>query len=251
MKKLLLILSLMLLPVAAQAQVAFRAVGAIGSGTNVSSISVSAPAGVVSTDIVLVTISMTGNPTVTTPPGWNLAVRTDGTSQAGATYWALGSISFPASFSFSITQNAVAGVATAYSGVDNTTPLDVAAAGQYNSASSQTVTAPSITTINDGDLIVIAMQWWMSARQNPPSWSGYTYTTRTSGGIRGSTTNSAALEIGDEPQVTAGATGTNTATVGTGSTTTSQTIALRPAGLGGGGGTPTATPSRSMMGVGT
>src|SRR5690242_4238314 len=98
--------------------IAFRALGD-GVGTNNSpTITLNAPTGVQSTDIVLACLIVAGGSsiTITPPSGWTLVNRlNDGTKSGQAVYWALGNV---ASYQFTVTQisDSNFGYTIAYSG---------------------------------------------------------------------------------------------------------------------------------------
>src|SRR5882724_469913 len=134
--------------------IAFRSAGTIGTSDGTPCV-LGTPAGVATTDLVLAVFffNVGSGITITPPAGWTLAVRTNnGAVDGQAVYWALGSV---ASYSFTFTagNNTIVGYALAFTGVDNTTPMDATAVGQVNT-SSTTITTPSITTVTDNAMLV-------------------------------------------------------------------------------------------------
>src|SRR4051812_16863577 len=192
--------------------IAFRSIGTGATGDGVATITPGTPAGLVATDIVVATLGFGGGTgvTVTPPSGWTLIKRTDSTTVHGAAaYWALGNV---ASFAFGLTGlvGTVAAIAAAYSGVDNSTPMDATGVGQVN-ASSGTVTAPSITTVTANTQLVVFGQTFDAAAANVGTWTAVFGAVRGSVGLRGAT-NSVSVAIADGAQAATGATGTKTET---------------------------------------
>ncbi|MGI8595444.1 MAG: hypothetical protein ACR2ML_13975, partial [Solirubrobacteraceae bacterium] len=111
-------------------------------------------------------------------------------------------------------------VATAYSGVDNTTPQDAVATGQSNSLG--TNTAPSITTVTADAWIVCGYAHGSAVTATwpaPMTEQADLATTRT-------------LTTADEAIATAGATGTRTVTPSNSANNATTSMALRPASGG-------------------
>jgi hypothetical protein len=108
-------------------------------------------------------------------------------------------------------------VATAYSGVDNTTPQDATATGRGNNSGTNTV--PSITTVTANAWIVcsyastasVTCTWPAAMTERADLATGPTITTA------------------DEVRATAGATGTRTVTPSANNSNGTITMALRPA----------------------
>ena len=204
--------------------VGFQAAGAIA--TNIATaITPPAPAGTAATDIVLAVIyGDFGTGAITPPTGWTLVNRTDdvGGVQNVAVYWALGSATFGA-YTIPTPQSGAMGFTLGYTGVDNTTPMDVAAAGQSN-ASSTTATAPSITTVtaNAWGVCFFGVKVVATFTDVAP------LVHRQSGSFNTGQDFSFALDGADFPQATAGATGTHTTTASVAAVNQGVTAALRP-----------------------
>ena len=141
-------------PVTTAAAIAFRsAASAFTNGATTLSIPV--PAGVQQGDVLLASIGVRNNPTITPPAGWTLVVDTpSGTTMHQAAFvHVVGATAEPSSYAwtFSASQPAAGGMA-AYSGVNTATPVDVFL-GQAN-ASSTSITAPSVSTSGPGDMLI-------------------------------------------------------------------------------------------------
>ncbi len=208
----------------AEAAVAFRAAGVVAN-TTTGSITLAAPTGTAATDVVLAVIyGDFGTGVITPPTGWTLAVRTDSASaQNQAVFRALGNAAFTA-WTIPVPTDGAIGFTLAYTGVDNTTPMDVTAAGQIN-ASGTGGTCPSITTVT-ANALGVCFFGFLSA-------STFTDTAplvhRQSGSFSTGQNFDVSVDGADFPQTTAGATGTHTTTASVAAINIGQTIALRPA----------------------
>lgn len=201
--------------------ISFRSAGAVGT-TLTTTITLSAPSGIQATDVVLAVIyADMGTGTITPPSGWTLVTRVDdGTTQNMAVYRALGNV---ASYVFTIPDPANLGVGftLGYIGVNNTTPMDVAASGQIN-ASSTTGTAPSVTTVTDNAWGVCFF-----------GFASLSVSTFTDAAPLVHRQNGDQLDGADFPKAVAGATGTKTTSINTSAATNiGVTVALRPAPTG-------------------
>lgn len=226
--------------------IAFRAAGAVNSTVGPIAFTVAAPAGIAATDVCLVVLSYGAGTGVsfTPPAGWTLAKRVDNGTTAGiAIYWGLGTATF-GDWKPVNAVDTIIGFSLAYTGVDNTTPMDAAAVGQAN-ASSTTVTAPSITTATANAWLVAVFDWYDPAGGPLPTWSAVFGTSRVIGSFDASTF-SASLDANatDAAQAGAGASGTKTATVSVAAANIGMLVALRPAGGGGGA---TIRPSKPVV----
>ena len=200
--------------------VAFLAAGTfVANATSSSTLTLIAPAGVAATDVVLACIYEDGNGAITAPTGWTLANGTnDTTVMRAAVYWALGTV---ASYVFSgFVGNGQEGFTLAYTGVNNTTPMDATAVGQAN-ASSATITAPSITTVTANAMLV-----GLFGVHSVSTFTAVFGTIRQNGNAAGDLGASAAGA--DALQATAGASGTKTETASVAATNIGILAALRP-----------------------
>lgn len=135
------------------------AVSFIGKSTATTStagattLSLGAPASVVSGNVEIATISLQGNGTVTPPSGWTQIISTSvGASLAQASFWHVaGASEGTTTWTLSSSTKAAGGI-IAYGGVDTTTIVD--AAGQQTGTSGSTATVPSVTTSYAGDLVL-------------------------------------------------------------------------------------------------
>jgi hypothetical protein len=107
-------------------------------------------------DMLLATIAIHGGSSAvvsSVPSGWHLiASTTNDASLAMLSYWKTDSGSEPRSYTWSVNGQITAeGAIVAYSGVDNTTPVDTAA---DNTGLSTTATTSAITTTTASDTVV-------------------------------------------------------------------------------------------------
>ena len=148
--------------------IAFRAASSAANAAT-DFIDVPRPAGVVAGDALVAAIGARGNPTITAPAGWSL-VRLDisGSTVRQAIFVHVAGGSEPASYTFGLSsaQSAAGGI-VAYSGVDATAPID-AHGGQAN-LSSNTMTAPSITTTGSGRMLLAFYATANATAQTAPS----------------------------------------------------------------------------------
>jgi len=201
--------------------IAFRNAGTVVTVAS-GNITVAAPTGTISTDVVLAGFHYGGgtNVTITPPSGWTLANRTDnGTTSGTAVYWGLGTASFTAWTFTSNTQTV--GFTLGYVNINNLTPIDVTAVGQTN-ASSTTGTAPSLTTITQNTLGVC----FFGFESNSTFTDGGSLNHRQSGGISGGTP--ASLDAADFTTTSPGATASQTTTASIAAANQGITVALRP-----------------------
>jgi len=259
--KLALALAVLLAASGAQAAIAFRSASTTSNPTAcIASFNFNAPSGVASTDVVIgVLISDTAISSFSSPAGWTLANTTIGNNFNVFTYWALGSVNFSNSFSPLGGSGMAAGYAVAYTGVDNTTPMDATAVGQSN-ADGTTITAPSITTVTANAMLFGAFVWGKTVG-GTPSWSAFFGTERNSSGCAAGTSCSgwddslvlscnataAWQDSAEATQASPGVSGAKTVTVSTATSGGNMgvLVALRPASAGA-----AATPERTKMGVG-
>lgn len=138
---------------------------------------VTAPAGAAPGDVIVVALSVGGNPgvTPTAPSGWTqIGAVTYSQDDPWTVHHSLWLKVFDEAASWTWTHAARVSQAytVAWSGVDVTTPLDVAATtavGLQGGASPQTSTAPSLTTVTDGARLILARGSWNGNAATPPS----------------------------------------------------------------------------------
>lgn len=193
--------------------------------TPITSVTVAAPSGLTSGDVMLAGIVTRDEAAITTPGGWTL-VRSDanGTALRQSVYVRVAGGSEPADYTWTLGE-AVAGAGAgivAYSGVDTTTPVDVQG-GQTNSSSSS-VTAPSVTTTVTNTRVVGFFATANDGTFSPPSGT----TERTDLPIDG--TIQAMSSIADVAQAASGASGSKVATASVSAVNIGALVALRPSG---------------------
>jgi hypothetical protein len=124
-----------------------------GSSTNVSTCTVTMPSGVASGDLLVVSLSIAANRTITAPSGWTL-VYNDLESSAPtrvATYYRVAGSSEPASYDWTVNIGTNFNAsALRISGVNGTTPIDVS---QNDTTASNSI-SPSVTTTGSDRLIL-------------------------------------------------------------------------------------------------
>jgi len=200
-----------------------RAGASANNGAGGSSLSVTAPVGTSSGDVMLafVIVRTAGN-VITPPTGWSLVLRQDsGSSISTATYVKVAGAAEPASYSWSFgTAGEASGWIADYVGVNTSTPVD-ASHGQYN-ASTSNVDNSGVSTTVANDMLVYGVGIVVPTTVNVPT------------GFREacySASNSATTaEMSQELFASAGATGTIHGTHNGGSNSNiTQLIALKPA----------------------
>jgi len=201
--------------------IAYRSVAtATNSGT------CSAPSGVASGDIMVATVVWFDSLglTVTPPSGWTLfstaefTVFTPGGPVHSKLYWKLAGGSEPADYTWTISAGPYTEVGIlAYSGVDNTTPIDASASDIGEGGG--TVTPPSITTTVANTVLLAFLHDYGNAMSTP---SGMTQRALWDASIN---------LIADEARAATGATGTRADGSSFGKWS-AHLIALKPAGGG-------------------
>jgi hypothetical protein len=135
------------------------------------------PTGTAPGDLLLATMhlgysSNTAMPTLTAPAGFTLVRRIDHNTVATlAVYRKIAGASEPASYTWNMSPD-LAGVAwlSAYSGVDQTTPID-AEAGSIDTANKTAYSTPSITTTQARTLVVASFTSFEPATSPLNTWS--------------------------------------------------------------------------------
>jgi hypothetical protein len=214
----------------AEAAIAFRS----GTSTNLNgqaaSITINKPTGTAKGDLLIASIAVRPQTaTITAPTGWTLVNRQNnpnGDPNALAVYTKVATATEPANYTWSFSANTGnAGGIMAFSGVDNTTPVNVSG-GQLTAVSTTTFIAPSVTTTVTNTMIVTAHEYASSDRWTAPTGTTEVY-------------DVASLAVPDafgiallgsyKAQAAAGATGTFTATAASNAATGAGiTVALRP-----------------------
>ena len=212
--------------------ISLRAAASGNNGSGGSTLTLSAPAGIQSGDVLVahVVVRSAGN-VITPPAGWGLVLRQNSTgSIATAAYVKVAGASEPSSYTWSFgTAGQASGGIAAYTGVNTTTPVDASHA-QYNDSSSN-VNNTGVTTTAANDMLVYAVGITTATTVNVPAgftqqWSATSSSTTTS-------------EMSQEVFPAVGATGTIHGTHNGGANSNiTLLIALKPSG-----GTATATPT--------
>lgn len=194
------------------------------------------PAGVVSGDVLVAIIGYWNSAAPITPPsGWTLGDSGANGGNAGAWYWKVAGGSEPSTYGWtfggSVDESHV--VLAAYTGVDNTTPVDVSSK-KTDSTGDGGLVATGVTMTGAGTLLFLAGSnagYVISAPMAPPS--GMTERAQVFGVEYG------AAYLADQEVAAAGATGNKTATAESGTNTgpyTTFLVALKVSAGGGGGG---------------
>jgi Bacterial Ig domain len=189
-----------------------------------TTLTVAAPAGVSAGNVLLAAVHVRGQPAITPPAGWVLVRQEqNGSNMRAAVYYKVATGSEPGSYTWTFASSqAAAGGITAWSGVSTTTPID-AHGGQVN-ASSNTITAPSITTTTANTMLVGFFGIGPATSLTPPAGMTERWdVASTQGSFKATSGAASAL------QAAAGPTGTRAATSGATSTNIGQLVALRPA----------------------
>ncbi|MFZ1575342.1 MAG: hypothetical protein WAT36_08940, partial [Chromatiaceae bacterium] len=205
---------------AAQAAPAFQSV-ATANGTT-ASLTINNPTGTVQNDLLLATISVRGNTTITPPTGWQQIQSTNnGTSETLGVFYRVAVASDIIATSYTFALGATVGAAGAilrYTGADPKFPIDISA---IVTGTSTAPTAPAVTTtlsdtrvvriagIGDNTLTAVPADSRVNLNYNP-----------------GGDGNDVALGVGDADQSAAGSTGTAAFTSGN-DAWVAATLALR------------------------
>ncbi|MEX2554386.1 MAG: cadherin-like domain-containing protein [Actinomycetota bacterium] len=211
---------------AASAGITLRSASSAANPT-ATSLTISAPAGLAPGDVMLAGISVRGNTTIAPPAGWTF-VRLDATSEfifRQAVYFKVAG-SEPASYSFTFNSNqAAAGGIAAYSGVNTANPIDAHSGQVSNFLRFATITAPSVTTTQNGAMLVGFFGMADNVTIAPPSGMTERWDVASNAGAFFMTQEGA-----DALQPTAGASGSKVATAPVKGWNIGQLVALRPAG---------------------
>jgi hypothetical protein len=183
------------------------------------------PTGLADADVLVAVSNVDVNETSTAPSGWTLcfAAQQTGTQTVNAWYRVVSSAAGePATYAFGgPTSVARRTTIVCYSGVDNTTPMDVTGLSTNNTTASLVVHAASITTVTNNAVVV-----WAGAVDS----STFTVTKPTACTNRDQAATLYRLTLADLAMPTAGATGSQDGSVSTARANVGMLIALRPAG---------------------
>lgn len=218
-----------------EAAIAYRS-AASASATTGTSLTVSKPSGTVSGDVLITAIAVRpSTATITAPAGWTLIRTVTQTSESGSTnrlstYYKAAGGSEPASYAWGFSSSVggvVAGVLS-FSGVSNTSPIDVSSS---STTTTLTSSASSVTTTVANSMIISVHETPSSLQYSPPAGMtevvdrssltpadllgimlGMNYGTKSAVGVTGSKTATASPSLGGDTD-----------------NGTAQLIALRPA----------------------
>ena len=232
----LFVLAVMLLVAGhAPAAIALRGSPTTASVTSGTSLTINKPTGVVAGDVMIVSIAQYATSSgAAALSGWT-AIKSGSLSQSarfGTILYRVAGASEGTSYAFTLTPSVsgAVGEIVAFSGVDNTTPLDAIGTG-FTTASSASVTAATITTVTDN---AAAILFGMAA--SITSGTGATWGSWASGltelyDNQGTGTGNNATSVGAawKTIAPAGATGAGSATLSTSMRNGGFWVALRPA----------------------
>ncbi len=211
--------------------IAFRAATTLASGTRTNS-TVTAPAGSQAGDVIVVSLECGGTTLVTptAPGGWTLI---ESLSYSAPDPWAVSLQVFyhifsagETSWTFTHASRTTQAYTMGFSGVDNTTPIDVAAVKAFQNQTvggSGTATAPALTIATAGARGLLVRGSWDGNAITPPS--GWT-----------ERLDAPVLWVGERDYPSTGTTGTVAVPAGNGGGDSPWGVihgALRPAGGGG------------------
>lgn len=210
--------------------IALQGTPTIAEAGSATSIAVAYPAGIVSGELLIATIGVTGSTAPSSVPvGWSLhkSQNGPGTTPSVAVYFKIanGSESGSVVFNTDAAAGAVTVIMERWSGVDNYTPFD-AAPVSANSTANVNFTMPSITTVSANAVLVHSIALFAVTASDIVTLAGTTL-------IGDSTGVGRRTGAYYEAQAIAGASGTRTWTDSTATALqwAGITAALRPAGL--------------------
>ena len=188
-----------------------------------TSLTVNKPSGVTADDVLVASIAVRNDESITAPAGWTQQYSDDTSSMRMAVFTRTAEGSDGASYTWTFgdpVSTAIGGI-IAFSGLDPVSPVDVSA-GQVNGSSSS-ATAPSVsTTVGDATLVAL-YAIANDATFTPPA--GMTERLD----VLADTTADGAATTADVSVASAGATGTKVATASKSGDTIGVLVALRPA----------------------
>ncbi|MBL0012969.1 MAG: hypothetical protein IPP30_04190 [Flavobacterium sp.] len=219
-----------------EAQIALRGTATVSTSTN-TNITINKPAGVIAGDLMLVNIAKGGNRTTNpSSAGWTFITGADlggGTQRYGGVLYKIAGAAEPANYTFALGAgtNSASGGIVAFSGVNNTTPFDVAPGTISVQGSQIGVVATSKTTVTANTAIVMFGQ----AAGDNPTWNNGSWNTTSPGGLTelfdigqgGGDQSSVGAAWAAKPTI--GATGNGTATLSLAERNGGILLALRPA----------------------
>jgi hypothetical protein len=210
---------LILAPAPARAAIGFVAASKAENGNGATSLAIAKPTGAAEGNLLLATVTAAGTGTVTAPSGWTAIKSLTQGSTIQLTYYRVAGASEPTSYSWSLGSNRVAsGGIAAYSGVNQTVPIDATATA---SGASGNASVPSATTSVPGDQVLAVASFGATATVTPDASTTERFSVSSS---------SNTSELADFAQASAGATSVKTVTPSVSSGVwLAETIALRDA----------------------
>lgn len=209
-----------------EAAIGIRASSIGDNGAGAGTIVVNKPSGVVAGDVMVAAIGFRGTDFLSGPAGWSLTTNGSRGTVNQNVYYKVATGIEGSSYTWTISTGTpkMTGVIVAYTGVNNSNPIDVS-----NSASGLSTTAvnpPSVNTTVDHTRVVVAGS---TANSNTFTANGsYTMVNQTSSSGGGSGGSKVATGVQDLIQSSAGATGTTGLTAATSADYVAGVVALRP-----------------------
>ena len=256
----LILLSLAIAALPAQAQIAFRnATSATAAGvtpafraaasaaTTGATLTITKPSGTATNDVLIASIAVTPSSATLTPPsGWTLVRRTDNagpTSNSLAVYYKAALAGEPASYAWGISgASFTVGGVQGFTGIDTANPIHVE--NGQTTASSLTHAAPSVSTTQANVMLVASHAFASSRTWTAPA--GMTESFDRPSGANNATGLS--VEGSRVLQAVAGASGTKSATAaGDADAGNAHLLALRPANANLSISTPSGTVAGDVM----
>jgi hypothetical protein len=204
-------------PARAAGGITFRSASSKGIKLSIS-ITISAPAGVQSGDVLIAGLYVRDQPAVTPPAGWTL-IRQDA---KGYSYAHVAGSAEPSSYKWTFpAKHTAAGGIVAYTGVNGIVPIQ-SSSGKSN-ASSVSITAPSVTTTKPGTLVVGFFGLKRKTTIAPPAGMTERMDVASTADAKNAT-----AELSELLVPVPSATGAKVATAGAAGASTGQLIALDP-----------------------
>jgi outer membrane protein assembly factor BamB len=226
----LLAVACVLLPGASEAAIAFRSGASTDLNGQAASITITKPTGTAKGDVLIASVAVLPDTvTITAPTGWALVNRQNnagGGANSLAVYSKVATATEPASYTWSFSANTGnEGGIMAFSGVDNTTPINVSG-GSITAPKTTTFLAPSVTTTVTNTVIVTAHEYASSDRWTAPAGMTEVFDVAS---LAVPSKNGISLLGSYKAQAAAGATGTFSATAASNAATGAGiTVALTP-----------------------
>jgi hypothetical protein len=222
--------------------IALRGSGATYQWSSGATLTLTKPTGVIAGDVMLVSIAQhctVGTPSAAALSNWTLVKSgTLGGSALdyGTILYKVAGSSEPTSYTFALTGTIGGGVGgiVAYSGVDNSTPLD-AVGTSFSSSSGRATSLPSVTAITTVSPNALAILFGLSANassnssENWSNWLSGLGTAMFSGVGSGTAANATSVAANSKTIAIAGTTGIGGATLSRSEYNAGIWLALRPA----------------------